>query len=254
VLAITDHDAIEGADRAATRLEEKRAQARTAEGWAGPAIRLIPGVEFSTSHEREEVHILGYFPGGAPEGCRGFLADAEARRRRRIEEACATLTRLGYPVRLEEVMALSPGRTVGRSHLARALVEKGIALSSADAFRRFLATERGVVPPSHHAASEVVGLILEWGGLPALAHPPLERADALVRALLPAGLEGIELYGRRTRRGVDQLYLETLALERGLLGTAGSDWHGRAGPDLEGVSIGVDRIGPLLERLGLRAA
>jgi len=255
ILAITDHDAIDAFDMAGARLEEKRKAARADEGWAGPQIRLLAGVEFSTHFEKDEVHILGYFPGEPPAELRAFLRDAEERRRERIAFACVILTRLGYPISFEEVMALAPpGRSLGRPHLARALVEKGIAVSVADAFRRFLATERGVVPQSHHPSEEVVRKIREWGGTAAIAHPLVERADALVTALLPCGLEGLELYGKKTRRGVDQLYLETLAQERGLYGTAGSDWHGKTGPDLEGVSIGVDKIGAFLERVGVRAS
>jgi predicted metal-dependent phosphoesterase TrpH len=246
LLAITDHDAIEGHDRALARLGERPAGAAP--------LRLLAGVELSTSLGKEEVHILGYFPRGVPDAMRAFLAEAERSRIARIETAAATLTRLGYPVTLEDVLRLSPGRTVGRSHLARALVERGIAVTNADAFRRFLATERGVVPPSRNRAEEVVPLVRRWGGLAALAHPYAERVDEHLRALVPLGLEGLEVFGRR-RRGVEQLYLETLLEEYGLVATAGSDWHGHAKvPDLEGVSIGVDRIGPFLDRMGLAAA
>lgn len=252
-LAITDHDAIDGYDRAATRLAERRAAA-DAGGPPCADLRLLAGVEFSTSFGSDEVHILGYFPLGGPfpEPLRGFLRDAERSRTGRIEEAVATLTRLGYPIRFDDVKRHSPGRTIGRSHLARAMVETGLAVTQADAFRRFLATERGVVPPSANRAEDVVPLIRAHGGLAALAHPIVERADAICRALVPLGLDGIELWGKR-RRGVDQLYLETLAKEYRLVGTAGSDWHGRMGPDLEGVSIGVDRMGPFLERMAIRA-
>lgn len=250
LLSITDHDAIDGHDRAAARLAEHRERAARGEG-PDPALRLVAGVEFSTSLERDEVHILGYFPHGVPASVRMFLREAERSRAGRIEEAVATLTRLGYPIKFEDVKRHSPGRTIGRAHLARAMVEAGLATTFADAFRRFLATERGVVPPSRNRAEDVTALVRAEGGLAVLAHPPVEKVDAIVRALLPAGLEGLELWSARRRRGVDQLYLETLAHERGLFGTAGSDWHGRAKiADLEGVSIGLDKLGPFLERLG----
>jgi len=248
LLSITDHDAVDGHDRAAARLAEHRSRAARGEGPAGE-LRLIAGVEFSTSFAGDEVHVLGYFPGGATERLRRFLARAERSRTDRIEQAVATLTRLGFPISFDAVKRFSPGRTIGRSHLARAMVDLGLAMTTADAFRRFLATERGVVPPSENRAEDVVPFIREEGGLAALAHPYADRADAILRALTPLGLEGIELYGKK-RRGVEQLYLETLAREYGLVGTAGSDWHGLAKvPDLEGVTIGLDRIGPFLARL-----
>jgi predicted metal-dependent phosphoesterase TrpH len=251
LLSITDHDAIDGFDRAAARLLERRATGGPGGGEPTSPLRLLAGVEFSTSLGQEEVHILGYFPAGVPDCVRAFLREAERSRTGRIEEAVSTLTRLGYPISFDEVKRHSPGRTIGRAHLARAMVERGIAVTFADAFRRFLGNERGVVPPSRNRAEDVVALIRAEGGLAALAHPDLRSVDEVVRALLPAGLEGLEIYGRR-RRGVDQLYLETLARELGLWATAGSDWHGHGKvPNLAGVSIGKDRIGAFLARLGV---
>lgn len=246
LLAITDHDAIEGFDRAESRLAERRAA-----GDDVGELAMLAGVEFSTSLAGDEVHILGYFPRGVPAVVRSFLVEAEHARTGRIREAVETLTRLGYPVKYEEVKRQSPGRTIGRSHLARAMVESGIAMTTADAFRRFLATERGIVPASKSKAEDVVRLIVEHEGLAVLAHPYVEKSDAQVRALVPHGLGGLELYGKK-RRGVDQLYLEALAAAHGLVGSAGTDWHGKGKvADFEGLSIGKDKIGPFLEKLGL---
>lgn len=242
-LAITDHDAIEGFDRAAARLAEETA------GSAAP-LRLVAGVEFSTSLDGTEVHVLGYFPAGFPAPLRDFLARAERARMARIEEGVRNLNRVGVRLTVDDVARQSPGRAIGRSHLARALIATGVACTTADAFRRFLSTERGLVPAPANAAGDVVARIREHGGVAALAHPPLDRVDAILRALVPLGMDGIEVYGKR-RRGVDQLYLETLAREYGLLKTAGSDWHGHGKlPDLAGVDIAKDHIRPFLERIG----
>jgi hypothetical protein len=246
LLAITDHDAIEGYDRALARLAE-----RAAVGAPG-GLRLVAGVELSTSLEDEEVHILGYFAAGVPDALRPFLAEASRARRERIEEGVRNLNRLGVAVTLDEVARLSPGRSIGRSHLARALVERGTACTIADAFRRFLATRTGVVPPSRNRAEDATALVRDLGGVAILAHPPLDRADRIARRLAPLGLAGLELFGK-TRRGVDQLYLETIARELGLVGSAGSDWHGHGKvADLAGVAVGADRIRPFLERLSLQ--
>ena len=78
VLSITDHDAIEGFDRAAERLRERGPTAR-------PALRLVAGVELSTSFEGEEVHILGYFPSGVPDALRAYVGAAERARLARRE-------------------------------------------------------------------------------------------------------------------------------------------------------------------------
>lgn len=242
ILAITDHDAIEGFDRARARLLEK------ADSALAP-LRLVPGVELSTSLEGEEVHILAYFAEAVPPELRAFVADAERARLERIEEGVRNLNRLGVRLTVADVARHSPGRSIGRSHLARALIETGSAYTVSDAFERFLSTKRGLVPPSRNGAEEVTALVRKWGGLAVLAHPPLASVDRICRRLGPLGLEGLEVYGKR-RRGVDQLYLETLADELALVRTAGSDWHGHGKtPNLEGVSLAVERIRPFLERL-----
>jgi predicted metal-dependent phosphoesterase TrpH len=247
ILAITDHDAIEGFDRARARLADPSAQARFA---SVAPLRLVPGVELSTSFEGEEVHILAYFAEDAPAALRAFLAEAEVARRARIEEGVRNLNRLGVRLTVEDVARHSPGRSIGRSHLARALIASGAAYTVSDAFERFLSTKRGLVPPSRNRAEEATELVRACGGLAVLAHPPLPSVDKIVRRLAPLGLVGLEVYGPRRRRGVDQLYLETLADELGLVRTAGSDWHGHGkSPNLEGVSLAIERIRPFLERL-----
>jgi hypothetical protein len=262
ILAITDHDAIEGFDRVEARLRESapaaagtiaaaRGAAATSPAAPSPAppLRLVAGVEFSTSLDGREVHILGYFPRGVPDELRAFLARAERARMERIETGVRNLNALGVRLTMEDVAKHSPGRSMGRAHLARALVTTGTAFTFTDAFDRFLSTERGLVPPSVNGAEEVTRLIRDMDGISIVAHPHVPEIDDVVRALAPHGLDGLEVYGKK-RKGVDLLYLETLAAERGLLRTAGSDWHGKAKvADLEGVSIGLDKIGPFLERL-----
>jgi predicted metal-dependent phosphoesterase TrpH len=240
ILAVTDHDAIEGFDRAALRL---------AESAPTKPLRLVAGVEFSTVFEKKEVHLLGYFPRGVPQALRDFLARAERARAARIEEGVRNLNRAGVPVTIEEVARQCPGRSIGRAHLARALVCSGRASSVMDAFRRFLSIERGLVPPSPNAAEEVARLIRDLGGIGVIAHPPIDGIERIARALVPHGLEGLEVYGKR-RRGADPLYLEALAADLGLICTAGSDWHGTGkAPELEGVSVALERIAPFLKRL-----
>lgn len=234
---------------------EPRARAGVAPPAAGfsPPLALVPGVEFATSLDAEEVHVLGYFPHGAPEDLGRFLARAERARRERMEEAVRKLRQRGVPITIDDVARLSPGRSIGRAHMARALVESGRACTFSDAFRRFLAPDLGVVPPSPTRAEEICALIRGWGGISVLAHPRIAGLDRLAARLKEAGLEGLEAYGKR-RRAEDQLALEALCSRLGLVKTAGSDWHGGPGaPPLAGVSVGLDKIGRFLERLQDRA-
>ncbi len=250
VLAIADHDTVAGTDAAAARLAEK----------PEPALRLVPAVEFSTSHDGTELHILGYFPAGVPEALRAFLAGVEAGRRGRIERGIENLNRIGVPITYEQVSRLARGRSIGRAHLARALVAAGNVPTFADAFDRYLGSQHDIVPSSTSSTIAVIRSIREeWGGAAVWAHPPLPLVDGLTPVFAAAGLEGLEIYGTRRRTGGAQsLYLEALADAYGLCRSAGSDWHGWRGgargrhEDLEGVSVSVERIGPLLLRLGIR--
>lgn len=250
VLAIADHDTVAGTDGAAARLAEK----------PEPALKLVPAVEFSTSHEGTELHILGYFPQGVAPALREFLSEVQAGRRGRIERGIENLNRIGVPITYEQVSRLARGKSIGRAHLARALVAAGNVPTFADAFDRYLGSQHDIVPSSTASTLEVIRAIREdWGGVAVWAHPPIALVDSLTPTFADAGLEGLEIYGTKRRTGGAQsLYLEAVADAYGLLRSAGSDWHGWRGgargrhEDLAGVSISVERIGPFLLRLGIR--
>ncbi len=215
VLGVTDHDTVAGIPAA------------VAEAGRHGDIEVVPGVELSSSVDGHEVHLLGYFvdPGDRPFLDR--LAALAAARRRRVERMAARLAEIGAPITADRVFALAGPGTVGRPHVARALVEAGHAADVPDAFDRFIGTGRpGYVPREPVTPEDAVALVLAAGGVPVLAHPyGTGDPEAIVARLVPIGLLGLEAeYG--AYRPEARAELRALADRYGLVTTGGSDFHG----------------------------
>lgn len=221
-VALTDHDTMEGTARFSTAC-----------GRLG--LRGIAGVEISTDFGPGTMHVLGYFP-GLPEA--GFMADlARIREGRQARNAriLETLTGLGMPVDAGELAALAGEGVAGRPHIAQALVARGYVQDFRAAFDQWL----GKGKPAYHdryrlAPAEAVTAIVAAGGAAVLAHPfTLRLTNSALRAtldvLVEAGLAGIEVFYPEHPLPLRQLYT-TLAKERGLVLTGGSDFHGAMNP------------------------
>ena len=223
VIAITDHDTMRGVPEAQAAGERL-------------GIRVIPGVEISAGGQTE-VHVLGYGVRDIPR-IEAVLVDMQAMRQTRMINMVEKLNDLGIDIALDEVLALSNG-TIGRSHLARVLVNKGVVRDVREAFIRYLSPGKpGFVERKKLSVEEAVSLIRDCGGLPVIAHPgqnhgerqwPRER----FRALKPHGLRGIEVYHLAHAPSVAAEF-ERIARSEGLLVTGGSDYHGQ----VKTVSIG----------------
>ncbi|MFO7173473.1 MAG: PHP domain-containing protein [Bacillota bacterium] len=240
-VAITDHDTAAGLPEALAAGERL-------------GIQVIPGVELScpVGDGHAEVHLLGYL-------CRfddGPLADLLTRLRRgRLDRAAASVERLrarGYAIDLDRVLALG-GESVGRAHIAQALVEAGYAQSVKEAFDRFLVPGRpGYVPRPRLTLAEAIQAVREAGGVPILAHPGLVRDDQWVAAAIDAGVMGLEAYHTEHSAAQAEKYARW-AEARGLLVTGGSDSHGPRGPRpvLPGhVRVGLEVVERLLAAAG----
>jgi hypothetical protein len=237
VLAVTDHDTAAGSEAA-------RAAAAAA---GGP--RVVAGIELTCSYDGAEVHLLGY--GFAPDhpAVEAFAARGAALRRARLAAMVDRLHALGVRIREEEV-EVEPGcRSVGRPHLARALVKRGTVPNFQEAFARFLGDGGPAWVPSRGPdLAEGIATIRGAGGLSVWAHPSLEesRRFADARAL---GLDGVETIRPRLEPA-SSLALEQAAREAGLVFTGGSDWHG-APPNLGAWYVTERHVGDLLARLGV---
>jgi predicted metal-dependent phosphoesterase TrpH len=178
------------------------------------------------------LHLLGYLVDpAAPE----LLAECERLRSGRLDRGRLIADRLaaaGLPVRWEEVRAHAGGGSVGRPHLARALVDAGVVPTVDEAFRRYLYTGSpyyvGKVELDVLAA---VRLVRRCGGVPVFAHPLARRrgrvvGDDAIAAMTGAGLAGLEV-DHPDHADPDRAHLRGLAADLGLLVTGSSDYHGR---------------------------
>jgi len=210
-LAITDHDTTAG-------LMRLNADGR---------VQVIPGIELSAEHCRQEVHILGYFIDIFNQRLQNKLEELARFRERRIGEMVAKLNEAGFELSLEDVTQKASGsESPGRPHVALALIEKGYVRDMAEAFRRMLNPGcPGYVSRHRLSPVEAIGLVKSAGGVPVLAHPGLGFPFELLGLCVEAGLCGIEaFYPLHTKQMTDYCLLK--AKEYGLIITGGSDFHG----------------------------
>jgi predicted metal-dependent phosphoesterase TrpH len=229
VVALTDHDTLDGY-RALRALRAGRPG-----GPVGPAV--IAGVEINAVHGDEtwegELHILGLGMTDDDPTFEAALARQRAGRTARIEKTLERLRALEMPVdeAFAEVVAGADPSSLGRPHVARALVLRGHAASVDDAFARFLGRgQPAYVPRVGLGAREAIEAIRGARGLPVLAHfrEALDEVD-LVEQLMAWGLGGLEVYYAGPGRQFSAAETDALArfaAERGLVTTGGSDYHG----------------------------
>ena len=210
--ALTDHDTIAG-------LAEARAAA------AQLGVRVVSGVELSAVEGDLETHILGLHLSELSELEHRLVSIREMRvsRAMRIVER---LNVLGIKITFDAVLREASGGSVGRPHVARALIAAGLAGDFREAFDRWLGNGKpAFVAKDRLPLAEAIGLIQRAGGLAVLAHPgPLGTRDRLV-ALAALGLDGIEVL-HPGHNWDDSQRLDALAGELDLVRSGGSDWHG----------------------------
>ena len=213
VLAISDHDSTAGFEAV------RPLQARH------PGLRLIPAIELNAEGEFA-CHLLGYFIDPADSDFQARLESFRALRRSRVRAMTEKLQALGMKIDFNRVLELSKGGSVGRPHLADALMEKGYVKTRQEAFDRFLKKDGpAYLGSGTPGAAEAIRLIRRVGGIPVLAHPSYYFTESLLKALLDSGLMGIEVYYPDYSRSLIQRYLE-LARAHDLVVTGGSDFHG----------------------------
>lgn len=218
-LALTDHDTTAG-------WAEAREAARVAR------IALVPGIEITCDWEDFSVHLLGYLVDPDFRPLQDELARARASRIDRMDRIVAKMAADGIPISVEEVGAqVRPGATLGRPHLADALVAKGLQPDRDAVFTQWLGND-GPYYIGHYAPTPVraVELVRAAGGVAVHAHPfTVSRGRTLpvevIEAMAAAGLAGLEVDHREhdapTRRQGREL-----AERLGLFVTGSSDFHG----------------------------
>ncbi|MCL2707335.1 MAG: PHP domain-containing protein [Dehalococcoidia bacterium] len=215
LLSITDHDTVGGVLAAQTAAQEY------------PSLKIIPGVEISSHAPGNEVHILGFFIDIDSPVLMRQLAALSDSRRDRAHAIVEKLHDLGLDISLERVYQLAGEGSIGRPHIAQALMEKGYVSSFQEVFVRYLGqgcpayVERVKITPD-----EAVELVLRSGGLPVLAHPTtISDAETLIIRLTERGLVGMECH-YKDYTPAQRNELAAMARRHNLISTGGSDYHG----------------------------
>jgi predicted metal-dependent phosphoesterase TrpH len=240
-VALTDHDRTSGWNEAA--------ETATALG-----MTFIPGMELSAKHQWRSVHVLGYLFDPNDSALR---AETERIRGDRIGRAERIVRSIGrdYDLHWDDVLAqTTPDATVGRPHIADALVARGIVRDRTEAFDGILHPREGYYEP-HYAPDPLtaVRLITEAGGVAIIAHPVTSGRDRMMpvpflEELIDAGLGGFEIDHRENTEAGKTL-LRGLASRRDLLVTGSSDYHGSGKPNRPGENTtSDDMVARLIER------
>jgi hypothetical protein len=212
-VAITDHDAVGGVDRALD---------------AGRKLQLevVPGVEMSCNAGGVDVHILAYYIDYQHAAVRDFFELVRQKRAERAEKMVKKLNELGVKIVLDRVRELAQGAATGRPHVAQALVEAGAVRNVDEAFQRYI----GYEGPAYFSKmqltpAEAMDFIHQHSGVAVVAHPGTYHNDGALYSAISAGVDGIEVWHPdHGSRNVD--HYREVATKNGLLMTGGSDCHG----------------------------
>jgi predicted metal-dependent phosphoesterase TrpH len=220
MLALSDHDTTAGLDEAAAAAKE-----------AG--LRLIPGLELSTDLGKADVHLLAYGFDRTSKPLQDFLQwqrDGRIGRTRRIVEI---LAEQGMPLDVARVFEIAGEATVGRPHVARALLEKGYVASVQEAFDQWLGNGKPAdVDRPKLEPADAIRVVHENGGVVFVAHPVFIGEDyaAAIEQLRAWGADGIETYYKHYDPETVAAHA-ALAARLGMAASGGSDYHGLGNPD-----------------------
>lgn len=223
---VVDHDTVGGI-------------AECIEAGAKAGIEVIPGIELSAEVDNKEVHLLGYFIDYQNPALLKRLEFLRKLRVERIHKIVEKLKDAGVDLKAEAVFGVSGGGTIGRLHVARALIKEGKVGSVGEAFQRYIG-EKGpaFVLGFKFSPAEAIKLIRDCAGVPVLAHPYVLKEDRFILEFIRQGLMGIEAYYPEHSQSMVNFY-KALAKEHNLLITGGSDCHGSAKPEAKIGSIKI---------------
>jgi predicted metal-dependent phosphoesterase TrpH len=237
-LSLTDHDSVEGIDEAIGTGRDL-------------GLEVVPGTELSAHIKEREVHILAYCLEWKSERLTTYLQRLVKQRFDRGSAIVERLNRLGVEITLEQVLEETNGGSLGRPHVAAAMVKGGVVASKDQAFDRYLSDRSPAFEPKpYNAAADVIEMIHEVHGVAVLAHPGTSLNEPTISQLVDAGLDGVEVFHPAHHAPQIEYYTE-LAGRFGLLQSGGSDSHG----DPDGSRIGDYGIGcEAVEAMRERAA
>ena len=218
-IAIADHDtcaAIDPALQAAVRCD----------------LEIIPAIELTAEHEGREIHILGYLLDHHQPYLAEVLQQIRAYRIERVHAIIKKLQAVGVSLSAQSVFALAGEGSVGRLHVARAMVQSGAVATTAEAFYKYIGDRSSAYVSGFQLdVRKAAALIRQAGGIPILAHPHSLHDDELVEYCILQGIMGLEVFYPEHSQSIINFYL-AMAERHGLLVTGGSDCHGDAKPEV----------------------
>lgn len=214
-LAITDHDNVDAIDEAieiASRYD----------------IELIPGTEISAEHNGKETHILAYYFDHKNPELLDYLQNFRRERMKRAQKIVEKLNDLGIAIQMQDVLSQVKGNgSVGRPHIAVALIEGGFVNNYYDAFNKFIGDDKpAYVKKPNISTKDAISLINRCGGLSFVAHPGKSmRHNNSLFEMIEFGIDGIEVV-HPSHSDYDIEYFRDITSQYFLLESGGSDFHG----------------------------
>lgn len=215
IISLTDHDTVDGIAEAL----------KAAKNY--PQLVFIPGLEMSTDTANSEIHMLGYFIDHTNQKLLTVLEQMRNDRQIRAERMTTKLNKMGINIDWQRIQEMAANSSVGRPHIAQAMLEKGYINTFKEAFIKYIGREGpAYVERTKMSPSEAISIILEADGLPVLAHPLYTNdPETVIQQLKGVGLIGLEVYyNSYTSEQVEILI--NLANKYQLMSTGGSDYHG----------------------------
>jgi predicted metal-dependent phosphoesterase TrpH len=239
-ISLTDHDCLDGTKEAVAAGKEMD-------------VEVLSGVELSCEFKERDLHILGYGVDPYHAEFQEMLQRFRDTREKRGMKIVEKLNKLGVTIDADDVMAKSEHGALGRPHIAAVMAEKGFVKSAVEAFDKYIA-EGGpaYVPKFKMSPPEAIRYIRLAGGLSFIAHPGIFLTDMdEMSTLLSEGFDGIEVYHPKHNVATVKA-LTSMAEERDLLLSGGSDYHGFTNRDLPigALDISYDVLQKIKERLG----
>jgi 3',5'-nucleoside bisphosphate phosphatase len=219
-LSITDHDTTEAYKTAIETAKQ-----------AG--LELVSGIEFSSSHQKISVHILGYSFDPFHPAILNLCSKHDLRRQERNQQILERLSKLGIPLQHDEIEIPSEKhQTIGRPHIALAMVKRGYVESVQEAFKKYLGEGRlAYVSGSAFTIEETLQTIHEAHGFAVIAHPHLIEKSSLIQQLSEMNFDGIECYYGTFHLEQEERWIK-MAKRKNWLITGGSDFHGEIKPTI----------------------
>jgi predicted metal-dependent phosphoesterase TrpH len=211
-VSITDHDCVDAYPQALAM-------------GAAMGIEVVPGVELSSEIQGIDIHILGYYVDFNNGEFMAKLQEMKGARYLRAQKMVSNLNRQGIDLRFETVLSLAGEGSIGRPHIASAMLKEEFVFSFREAFDKYIGYDSpAYVEKLKMSPKEVFDLIKRAGGVPVLAHPGVTGVDERIQEFIRDGLQGIEVSHAEHPDAAVRHYLK-ICKKNGLAFTGGSDFH-----------------------------